>query len=350
MLDIKLIRENPDLVKKSTERRGKDPVTVDNLLEIDRERRELIAVVDELKQKRNKVGKKPKHDEIVKLQKLKKDIDGKEKKLEEIANVYDEILDGLPNILSDDTPNGESDQDNPEIKKVGKPPKFDFEPKDHLAIAESLDLVDFARGAKVAGADFYYAKNELALLDLALQKYAFDMLKAKGFTLMITPDMAKNDICSGTGFAPRGREGQVYSLEGEEISLVGTAEITLAGYHKDEILSSDELPKKYAALSHCYRRESGSYGKYSKGLYRMHQFSKVEMFVYGRPEESDKYHQELLAIEEEILQDLEIPYRLVAICAGDIGAPYSKSFDLEAWIPSLGEYREITSTSNATDY
>lgn len=350
MLDIKLIRENPDLVKKSLERRGKDPVAVDNLLEIDRQKRELITEIVKLKSQRNKVGKKPSQEEIVKLQQIKKEIDEKEEKLAEFEHIYDEILMGMPNILSDETPDGKSDKDNPEIKREGVVPQFNFSPKDHLELAEKLYLVDFERGAKVSGSGFYYAKNQLVLLDLALQRYALEKLVKKGFTPMVTPDMVTDEVCHGTGFSPRGNESQIYSIDKHDLSLIGTAEITLAGYHKDEILAEEDLPKKYVAVSHCFRVESGSYGKYSKGLYRMHQFTKVEMFIYSLPEESEAYHQELLAIEEEILNELKIPYRLVAICAGDIGAPYSQSYDLEAWIPSLKEYREITSTSNATDY
>lgn len=350
MLDIKLIRENPELFKKNLQRRNREPKLIDQLLELDKTRRELIAELDMIKAEKNKISKKPSPEEITNLQMIKKDTELKEGKLTETENSWREILLSLPNMLSNDVPDGKSDEENKEVRRVGEIPTFDFAIKDHLKIGADLDLLDFERGAKVAGSGFFYEKNQLALLDLSLQRYAFDKLISKGFEAIITPDLAKEQILKGIGFMPRGQETQVYSVENSDLCLVGTAEITVGGLHSDEILDSNDLPKKYISFSHCFRTEDGSYGKYSKGLYRVKQFSKVEMFVICKPEDSEKYHQELLAIQEELAQELNLPYRIVIQCTGDIAAPSAKTFDLEAWMPSRENYGEITSTSNTTDF
>ena len=230
---------------------------------------------------------------------------------------------------------------------------FPFKAKDHVQLGEELDILDFDKGAKVSGQKFYYIKNKAVILQMALERYAMDIVMKHGFTPFITPDVAKEEILNGIGFNPRGAESNIYTIEGTDTCLVGTAEITLGGYYKDTILNKEDLPIKMTGLSHCFRREAGGAGQYSKGLYRVHQFSKLEMFIYCLPEESESYHKEILAIEEEIFQGLGLPYRIVDTATGDLGAPAYRKFDIEAWMPGRGdegEYGEVTSTSNCTDY
>jgi seryl-tRNA synthetase len=249
-------------------------------------------------------------------------------------------------------PDGGED-DARELHRFGEPRRFDFEAADHVQLGAALDLLDFDGGARVAGQKFYYLKNEAVLLELALQRYALDVLLEEGFTPYVTPDVARPAILEGIGFNPRGAETQIYSLANEDLCLVGTAEITLGGLYADAILQEDELPIRMAGISHCFRTEAGAAGRESKGLYRVHQFTKVEMFAITRPEDSEAMHAQLLAIEERVFQGLELPYRVVDIAAGDLGAPAYRKFDIEAWMPGRGEggaYGEVSSTSNCTDY
>jgi seryl-tRNA synthetase len=239
------------------------------------------------------------------------------------------------------------------VARSGDPVKFDFKAKDHVELAEALDLIDFETGAKVSGSKFYFLKNQAVFLELALTRYALDILQKHGFTVTITPDIARNDIAAGIGYNPRGDETNIYALDGTETCLVGTAEITLGGYYAGDIINLDNGPIMMAGLSHCFRREAGAAGQYSKGLYRVHQFTKVEMFVYTKAEDSDATLMKLRAIEEEIFEGLGIPFRVVDTCTGDLGAPAYRKFDLEAWMPGRGEegeWGEVTSTSNCTDY
>lgn len=259
----------------------------------------------------------------------------------------------LPNFIHPEVPDGGED-DARELRRVGAPASFGFAPLDHLQLAERLDLVDFEAGTRVAGAKFYYLKNEAVLLELALERMALDQARGEGFRLLATPDLAKPEIVDALGFSPRGEETQIYSIADHDLCLVGTAEITLGGLYADALLDEAELPIKLAGLSHCFRTEAGSYGRESKGLYRVHQFSKVELFALTRPEDSEAMHAELLAFEERYFQALEIPYRVVDIAAGDLGAPAYRKFDVEAWMPgrggSGGGWGEVTSASNCTDY
>ncbi|EAT5048332.1 serine--tRNA ligase [Salmonella enterica] len=257
----------------------------------------------------------------------------------------------LPNWIPSDTPQGLSDNENVEIKRWGALPAID-NARDHLEIAQRLDLIDFESGTKVAGKKFYFLKNEAVMLDLALQAFALKIVQKHGFIPLQTPDLAKNSILEGIGFSPRGNESNIYRVESTDLSLIATAEITVGGMHSDETLALDKLPLKYVALSHCFRTEAGASGRTSKGLYRVHQFNKVEMFVFCAPEDSQRLHEEILQIEEEIYQLLNLPYRVLRICAGDLGAPASKKYDIEAWMPGKdgGEYGEVTSASNCTDF
>jgi seryl-tRNA synthetase len=259
----------------------------------------------------------------------------------------------VPNLTHPDAPIGQTDEDNKELRRSGAPPKFAFEALDHLELAAKHDLIDFEAGAKVAGQKFYFLKNELVLLEQALVRFALDSLRKRGYTLFQTPDLARADVAAGLGFNPRGAETNIYSIADSDLVLVGTAEITLGGLHQGEILEADSLPRRYCGVSHCFRVEGGAHGRASRGLYRVHQFTKVEMFAITRPEESEAMHQELVGIEEEIYRALEVPFRVVDVCTGDLGAPAYRKYDLEAWMTCRGEgggWGEITSTSNCTDY
>ena len=289
---------------------------------------------------------------IAEGKRLKESIASMEAETEEVLASLEAEVRKIPNMAHPDAPVGKEDKDNLEVKRVGEPTKFDFEPKDHVQLGQSLDVIDFDSGTKVSGTKFYYLKNEGVFLELGLVRYALDILQKKGFTPFITPDVAKTEILEGIGFNPRGAESNVYSVEGENSCLVGTAEITLGGYYSDTILAKDRLPLRMAGLSHCFRREAGAAGQFSKGLYRVHQFTKLEMFAYCLPEDSDRIHEELRLIEEEIFSGLGIPFRVVDTCTGDLGAPAYRKWDLEAWMPGRngGEWGEVTSTSNCTDY
>lgn len=262
------------------------------------------------------------------------------------------IVATIPNLVHPEVPTG-GEADFRELRRWGTIPQFSFRPLDHLVLAERLALVDFDAGARVAGQKWYFLKNEAVLLELALQRFALDVLLEAGFTPFLTPDVARPEILDGIGYNPRGPETQIYSIANEDLCLIGTAEITLGGLYKDEILDEDVLPLRLAGLSHCFRTEAGAAGRESRGLYRVHQFSKVEMFALTRPEDSEAMHDELVALEERIFQALEIPYRVIDVASGDLGAPAHRKFDLEAWMPGRGErgdWGEVTSASNCTDY
>lgn len=275
-----------------------------------------------------------------------------EKQVAEIEARQEVLARQLPNMTHPDVPLGATDDDHRVLRLVGTPRQFEFVPVDHVVLSEQLGLVDFEAGAKVAGQKFYFLKNQMVILDLALQRFAIDVLIRKGFTPVVTPDLAKPSILEGIGFNPRGAETQVYSVANHDLCLVGTAEITIGGMLAGQILDPGQLPVKIAGISHCFRTEAGSAGRESRGLYRVHQFTKVEMFVFceGDTAVSDVQHEELLAIEEEIFQALEVPYRVLDIAAGDLGAPAYRKFDIEAWMPGRGAYGEVTSTSNCTDF
>ena len=357
MLDIKFIRENPDQVKKNCKNRLVK-VDIDRLLALDKQKREMETRIGELRAKRNVGSKtKPTQAQIKEM----KNVGAEIKKLEDgIGPVETELralLLAVPNMTHPDVRVSADENDNPVIDAYKKPTEFDFTPLDHVQLAEKLDLVDFERATKVSGAKFYYLKNELALMEFALIQYALDTATKHGFTPLITPDLARREVLEGLGFNPRGESTQIYNIENSDLSLIGTAEITMGGYHMDETLDESDLPKKYIAVSHCFRTEAGSYSKFSKGIFRVHQFTKIEMFVYTVPDKSEETHQELLSIEREIFEGLDIPFRVVDHCTADLGGPAIRTFDLEAWMPGkpgkdgkAGDWAEITSTSNCTDY
>lgn len=351
MLDIRFIRGNAELVQKSSDEKGYK-VSIKRLLEADERRRELGRKVDEIREKRNQnadkmKGGKPSPELIDEGRQIKEALAGVETEYLQIDQEFNNQLAAVPNIILDDVPLG-GEADSVEIKVVGDKPTG---AKDHLDFALTRDWVDFERGAKVAGAKFYYLKNELALLEQALTQYAINFVTGKGFTYMTVPHMVNQRIMTGTGFAPRtSDQSDEYSIEGEDLSLIATAEIPLTGYHADEIIDEKDLPLMYAALSPCYRREAGAAGKFTRGLFRVHQFNKVEMYAYTTPEASRKMHDTILAVEEELWQSLNIPYHIINIAAGDLGSPAAKKYDIEYWSPVDEIYRELTSCSNCTDY
>lgn len=360
MLDLKYVRENPDAVKENLRNRHVH-VDVDAVLRAYDRRNELIQTTEALRAERNTntqaMKSKPDPRDRARLveegKQLKQKIATAEEALAAVELELHELADKLPNQTHPDAPVGAEESDNRELEKVGTVPSFSFTPKDHVALAEQLDLVDFEAAARVSGAKFYYLKNEAVYLELALTRFAMDLLREQGFTPMITPDIARTDVVAGIGFNPRGPESNIYNLEDEDTSLVGTAEITLGGYYAGQTIPAEDLPIRMAGISHCFRREAGSAGQFSRGLYRVHQFTKVEMFIVCLPEDSDRMHRELLDIEKEIFSRLEIPFRVLDICTGDLGGPAYRKFDLEAWMPGRadgGDWGEITSTSNCTDF
>lgn len=355
MLDIKFIRENTEVVKINCKNRNAK-VDIDELLRLDEERRINLTELESLRAQRNQKSKgKPSNEEIAKLRLLGDEIKKIEKKQEGIDEKYNQLILSVPNMTHPESPIG-GEEDFKVVYKNFLPKKFDFQPKNHEELMVKNDLLDFERATKVSGAKFYYFKNNQVRLNLALLNYGIDIATKYGYILMETPDLAKNEILEGVGFSPRGPETQVYSLEKSDLSLIGTAEITAGGFHANELLDLSKGPKKYIAWSHCFRTEAGAYGRESKGLYRVHQFTKLEMFVFCKPEESEKYHQEILEIEKKIIDGLDIPYRVIDVASGDLGGPAYRKFDLEAWMTmkgdesKQGDYGEITSCSNCTDY
>jgi seryl-tRNA synthetase len=359
MLDYKFIKDNLDAVKKNIQVRNMN-ADADIVVSLYDKRTKLVTDRQALQEKRNAnaqaMKQKLEADERQKLidegRKIKDDLAEAEKVLAEVEAELDEAARKIPNMASPKAPVGKLDTENLEVKKSGTPRTFDFKPKDHVELMENLDLIDFERATKVSGPKFYYLKNDAVFLEQALIQYALNTLRKHGFTPFITPDVAKEEVLKGIGFNPRGNESNVYTIEEEGTCLVATAEITLGGYHSGEILDKSKLPLYYCGLSHCFRREAGSAGQFSKGLYRVHQFDKVEMFVYCLPEQSDDIHEKLRLVEEEIFEGLGLPFRVVDTCTGDLGAPAYRKWDLEAWMPGRngGEYGEVTSTSNCTDY
>lgn len=351
MIDIKYIREHIEEIKKNCEIRNVK-IDLDALLAVDTERRELLQKVDVLRKERNESSKikgKPAPELIKRMKEVGEDIKQIEEKLTPIEEKFSTLILQIPNLTHPNTPVG-GENDFKVIETHLKPAEFGFTPKDHEEIMLAREWVDFERGAKVAGSKFYFAKNDLVRLNQALVSYGIDVATNHGFELIETPDLAKKSVLESAGFNPRGEETQIYSVEGTDLSLIGTAEISVLGYHADEILDLSKGPKKYVALSHCFRTEAGAYGRTSKGLYRVHQFTKLEMFVFCKPEDSEQMHQELLSIEKEICDGLEIPYQVIDIASGDLGGPAYRKFDIEAWMTMKNDYGEITSTSNCTDY
>jgi len=354
MLDINYIRDNAEKVKQATLDKGFDASAVDSLLEADKERRELIQQVESLRAKRNdlndqlKTARTP--DLITESKNLKIELEKLEAHQKEVQTNYQELMFKIPNPAASDVLVGK-EEDNEVLRQVGVVKKFSFTPRDHVELGELTGTIDIENGTKVAQSGFYYIKGLGAMLEFALIQYAIKKLSSKGFTPVITPNVAKEQSVIGCGFQARSdKERQIYHLEGEDLDLIATAEITLVSQHQNTVFSPAELPLKYVGYSSCYRYERGSYGKDVRGILRVHEFRKVEMVVFALPEDSDKIHEELRSIEEEIWQELEIPYQVIKQATGDLGNAASRKYDLEAWMPSQNRYREVTSTSNTTDF
>lgn len=351
MLDIKYIRENPEKVQSSANKKGYT-VSVAELLKLDEARRSASQRADALREKRNAIagqmkGGKPSPELIEQGKVVKEELASVEAEFGKIDTQYQAVLHAVPNIIFDDVPEG-GEEDSVEVKRWGEQKTGAI---DHLDYATSHDWVDFERGAKVAGAKFYYLKGDLALLESAIIRYATDVVIAHGFTYMTVPHMVNSRIAEGSGFAPRGdAEGNEYFIEGQDLTMIGTAEAPLTGYHADEIINEERLPLLYAGLSPCYRHEAGAAGKHTRGLFRVHQFNKLEMYAFSLPEQSQEMHEKILAIEEEIWQALGVSYQVINIAAGDLGAPAAKKYDIQYWSPVDEKYRELTSCSNCTDF
>ena len=357
MLDLKYIRENAEAVQENSRNRGVE-ADVGLVVELADRRSALIQELNELRQRQNQmarsIGKEQdpeSRDRLIAESRAMKDrIPEKEADLSEVEQRMREELLKIPNMTHPDAPIGKDDSENVEIRRWGEIPGFDFDVRDHVELGESLGIIDFDAGAKVAGSKFYFLRGDAVLLELGLVRYAMDILTQRGYQPAITPDLARDEMLVGTGFIPRGPETQIYSVEDSDLSLIATSEIPLAGSLADEIVDENELPIRLAGLSHCFRTEAGSHGRASRGLYRVHQFTKVEMFAFTTPEQSEELHAEMLDIEERIFQGLGLPYRVVDICTGDLGGAAYRKFDLEAWMPGRNDYGEVTSTSNTTDY
>lgn len=350
MIDIRFLRESPGLLKKNCERRGCN-VDIDALVEMDKEVRELKHSVDSLRAERNKLSEECRDNPEARprVKEIKEKVNCLEIKLSELEKAFNEKMAWIPNFLAPEVPDGVDDSDNREIRGTGDIPRFSFKPKEHQELGEILDIIDTKRGAKVAQSGFYYWKGKGAQLCNALFFWAQKELVKKGFIPFLTPCVAKENTLMGTGYLPFFKD-QTYKLEKEDLALIGTSEQTLVGLHADEIIEADRLPLRYAAYSPCFRTEAGSYGKATKGIFRVHQFHKVEQIVFCLPEESERYHLFCQENEEYLMAQLGLPYRVVEVCVGDLGAPGYRKFDVEAYFPGYGGYREVTSNTNLTDF
>jgi len=357
MLDIKFIVNNPDAVKKAAQDKNMS-VDIDKLLAVYEDVKAITSQADSLRGERNSLSREipklqgaEKEQGVVRVRELKDEISELESRLSGLKEEFDELMLQVPSVPLPEVPIGKGEEDNVELRRVGNIPKFDFEAKDHLELAEALDIVDIPRAVNIAGSRSYMLKNEGALLELAVTRFVIDHLWAKGFHLLTVPVLVRERAMTGTGYFPLGRE-QAYAIPEDELYLVGTSEVPMVSFHQDEILSYRDLPRKYTALSTCFRREAGTYGKDTRGLYRVHQFQKVEQVVFCEADDevAEKLHMELLANVEEILQALELPYRVALACTGEIGAGQVRKHEVETWMPSRNAYSETHSCSTLNDY
>lgn len=356
MLDIRFIRQNPDLVKENAQRRNAR-IDVELVLGLDSQIQLSQRALEEAQRSLNLITKKfaqadlgEKMDLQQQASAFKEVIRVEKAKLADLNSHFQEEMLKIPNLTGPNVPKGNTDEDNVPIRFVGKPPEVNFPLKDHLEIGAEHSLIDFESGSKVTGSKFYFLKNEAVLLELGLINLAIALAVKHGFTPVTTPELARDEIIMASGFTPRGPESQIYSLSEGGLSLIGTSEIAIGGMLKDTVLQPRELPVKICGVSHCFRTEAGSYGKEARGLYRVHQFSKVELYQFDHPQHSAEALEDILAIEEEYYQALELPYRVMSMCEGDLSAPAYKKYDIEAWMPFLGGYGEVTSVSNCTDF
>ncbi|MDD5013026.1 MAG: serine--tRNA ligase [Candidatus Pacebacteria bacterium] len=358
MLDIRFIQKNVDMVRQNTIDRYADAdvdKTVSLYAQLKQKRQSLMDNQHRSNQISNKfkVADAMTRDQfIAEANNVKQNIVTLEGEIALIEKEYMREMIKIPNLAAPEAPQGRDENDNIPIKFFGKPIEFDFKPLDHVELGKKLDIIDFEAGAKVTGSKFYFLKNEAVLLEMGLTRYALDLAMRHGFTPVTTPEIARDTIITASGYSPRSEESQIYSLINEGLSLIGTSEITIGGYMSDTVIPEDDLPIKISGVSHCFRTEIGG-GKKNKGLYRVHQFGKVEMYQFTHPDKSAEAHEEMLAIEEEFYQAIGLPYRVLLMCKGDLGAPAYKKYDIEAWMPFIsdgGDYGEVTSTSNCTDF
>ncbi len=355
MIDLNLLRESPDAIKASQRARGRQESLVDQAVDADTKRRKALAEFETLRAEQNThsklVSTAPK-DQKAELVAAAQDLASKVKAANELANTASEELDvilwKIENVVSEGVPSG-GEKDFVVLKEVGTKPSFDFEPRDHVALGELMDVIDIERGAKISGSRFYFLKGMGARLELALMNLALDLATKAGFTALITPTLVRPEIMAGTGFLGEHAD-EIYYLPADDLYLTGTSEVALAGYHRDEIIELNDGPLRYAGWSTCYRREAGSHGKDTRGILRVHQFNKLEMFSYIKPEQAEQEHQKLLAFQEKMLQACELPYRIIDTAAGDLGSSAARKYDAEAWVPTQKDFRELTSTSNCTTY
>jgi len=355
VIDPRILRENPDVVRQSLQRRGSD-IDLDALIDLEARARAVQAEAEQARADQKEAGRRiaqlqgeEKEAAIAEVSSLADRVKALTAEADRLREEFERLWLTVPNLVDPTAAEGFTEEDAEVVREVGTRRDFDFEPADHATLGERLDVIDTERAAKVSGSRFGYLKGQAVLLEFALVRWALDKLVAHGHTPMVPPVLVREEALVGTGFFPADRE-QVYAIPEDELYLVGTSEVPLAAYHMDEIFDPGDLPARYAGFSTCFRREAGTYGKDTAGIFRVHQFDKVEMFVFCRPEESADEHERLLGIEEELVRELEVPYRVVNIAAGDLGASAAKKYDIEAWFPSQGRYREITSCSNTTDY
>jgi seryl-tRNA synthetase len=353
MLDINLIREKPKDIQKSAADKGVT-VDIDLILKLDEQVQSLGREVQQIREERNAHVKgitgKPSPDQVEKGKKLKEELDTKEEALRIVAVELHTLLSGIPNPAKPDVKVGKDESENEVIKTVGEPRKFDFKPKDHLELGESLNIIDVKQAALVSGARFDYLKGDGALLESALRQFAYDVLLKEGFIPVVPPVLIKKEVMEGLGYTAMGEAENIFSIDKDDLYLVGTAEQSVVPLHMNDVLKKEELPRRYVAFSSSFRREAGSYGKDTRGIWRVHQFNKVEMVSFVAQGEDDKEHEYLLSLEEKFFQELGIPYQVVRICTGDLGFNAARKYDIEAWIPSQNIYKEVTSTSTVTDF
>jgi len=372
MLDIKFIRQNPEKVKKACQNK-QVKVDIDLLLEVDKKLRETLQALEDMRAQKNKANKeiqrakdkKEKDKIILKMRELDRNSDRLTQTLKVVTDEFNNLTYQIPNLPQDDVPVGKNERENIVLKEVGEKPRFaehslisrprstrafDFKPKNYLEIGEKLDMIDVKRAAKISGTRFGFLKREAALLEFALINLAIEKLTEEGFTLIIPPVMIKPEMAQGMGYLEQTGDDEAYFLPKDNLYLIGTSEQSLGTMHAGEVFKLEELPRRYLGFSTCFRRESGSYGKDTKGIFRVHQFDKVEMFSFSEPQKSKEEHQFLLSMEEKLMQLLKIPYRVTKMCTGDLGRPAAAKYDIEAWLPGEGRYRETHSTSNCTDF
>ena len=358
MLDIKFISQNPDIIKEGCKKK-KVNIDIDRLLEIDKKRKEILQTLENTKGQKDKSSRKisqinnenERQKIISEMRQLDRNSDRLIQKLRELQTQFDNLMLQIPNLPQDDVPLGKDEKDNVVLREVGNKPEFNFEPKDHLEIGEKLDIIDIKRAAKISGARFSFLKKEAVLMEFALIKFAYDILiKEFQFIPIIPPIMLKSEMERGMGYLEHSGKEETYYLPQDGLYLVATAEHSIGAMHANEIFRNEALPKRYLGFSTCFRRESGSYGKDTRGIFRVHQFDKIEMFSFCKPEDSKKEHWLFLKIEEKLMKALKLPYRVVQICSGDMAFPTASQYDIETWMPSQNRYRETHSASNCTDF